>query len=80
MYVWIRSFFLHSIDAANNKVDLSMRLSHVDPKAAKKIRKKQEKEISKKRKKTTEKMVTSDGESIELESVESRYMYNYLRG
>ena len=67
-----------SVDAAHGKVDLSLRLSHVNPEAAKKLRKKQEiikaqKEKDKKKTRKRIKALTSDGESNELESVESRY-------
>ena len=41
-------------------MDLALRLSHVDPEAAKKLRKKKE------RKKKKETKLTSDGESMEL--------------
>ena len=67
-----------SVDAAHGKVDLSLRLSHVNPEAAKKLRKKQErikaqKEKDEKKTRKRKKALTSDGESNELESVESRY-------
>ena len=65
---------LCSIDAAHGRVELSLRLSRVDPEAAKKARKKQEKEKRKGEggKKVKRRHSTSDGESLELESAESR--------
>ena len=51
-----------SIDPVKKRVDLSLRLSQVDPEAAKKLRMKKER---KKKKQTTK--LSSDGESVEPE-------------
>ena len=53
---------LASIDPVKSKVELSLRLSHVDPQAAKKLRMKKER---KKKKQATK--LTSDGESVEID-------------
>lgn len=76
-------FLLFSVDASHGKIDLSLRLSHVDPEAATKLRKKEGK--NKARKEKEEKRLRreakrdnakgSDGEINELESVDSRYIH-----
>jgi hypothetical protein len=53
-----------SVDPVKKRVDLSLRLSQVDPQAAKKLRMKK-KDQKKKKKQTTK--LTSDGESAEQE-------------
>ena len=57
-------------------MELSLRLSHIDPEAAKKARKRQERKKRKSEggKRMKRRLSTSDGESIELESAESRYV------
>ena len=66
-----------SIHPVSGQVDLSLRLSHVDPEAAKKQRKKEERKKDKKAKKsklTEESLNTSDGENEEEKSTDSRYI------